>query len=87
MTVDAIVVTQVDRDRAADFLEAWEPGPEMTVVKLARSFATHRTEAVAALEARVRELEGMIDQISGINEQMLVEVAAARKALHGPRKG
>jgi hypothetical protein len=26
------------REAAASFLESWEPGPEMTVVKLARAF-------------------------------------------------
>lgn len=39
MTVEII---QADREAAADFLEGWEPGPEMTVVKLARCFARHR---------------------------------------------
>lgn len=37
---------QADRDAAADFLEGWEPGPEMTVVKLARAFAAHRRAAL-----------------------------------------
>jgi len=35
-------ITQVDADQAASFLESWEPGPEMTVIKLARAFAHHR---------------------------------------------
>ena len=36
--MDKVIVTQAAMDAAADFLEAWEPGPEMTVVKLARAF-------------------------------------------------
>jgi len=39
-------VTAADRQAAAEFLEAWEPGPEMTVVKLARAFAKHRLLAI-----------------------------------------
>lgn len=56
-----VEVTQEDRDAAADFLEAWEPGPEMTVVKLARAFAAHRQlgydQAVRDVVAWVRRLE------------------------------
>jgi hypothetical protein len=40
-------VTQVDREAAASWLESWEPGPEMTVVKLARAFAAHRALGIA----------------------------------------
>lgn len=58
-------VTREDRDAAADFLESWEPGPEMTVVKLARVFARHRElgrrqgveEAAKVAEQRAREHE------------------------------
>ena len=38
-------ITQADADQAASFLESWEPGPEMTVIKLDRAFARHRMEA------------------------------------------
>ena len=48
-------VTQADLDAAADFLETWEPGPEMTVVKLARVFARHRAAAFAAGALAMRE--------------------------------
>lgn len=44
-------ITQADKDAAADFLESWEPGPEMTVVKLAKAFARHRQQAIEALQA------------------------------------
>lgn len=50
---DMIAVTQADRNAAADFLESWEPGPEMTVVKLARAFARHREHAAADERARI----------------------------------
>lgn len=48
---EAVVIEQCDRDAAADFLESWEPGPEMTVVKLAMAFARHRAAAIAAVRA------------------------------------
>ena len=37
-----VEVTQSDMNVAATFLEEWEPGPEMTVVKLARVIAAVR---------------------------------------------
>lgn len=40
------MITDADREAAASFLENWEPGPEMTVVKLARAFAAHRKAAM-----------------------------------------
>lgn len=46
-------ITQADRDMAADFLESWEPGPEMTVVKLAKAFARHRQQAAAEERAKI----------------------------------
>lgn len=48
-------VEQRDINRAADFLESWEPGPEMTVDKLARAFAAHREQERAAIVAWLRE--------------------------------
>lgn len=54
-------ITQADRDAAADFLESWEPGPEMTVVKLAKAFARHRMEERAAIVAWLRENFGFDD--------------------------
>ena len=52
--VKPVEVIQADRDAAANFLEQWEPGPEMTVVKLARAFARHRlTHQPPAASARI----------------------------------
>ena len=49
------MVNDADREAAQVFLENWEPGPEMTAVKLARAFETHR---IAALEeAKARHLD------------------------------
>ncbi len=44
-----------DMNAAADFIEAWEPGPEMTVVKLARAFAAYREAAERAAYKRGQE--------------------------------
>lgn len=56
--------SQADRDAAADFLEGWEPGPEMTVVKLARAFAAHRRAALEEAALRLdREWPGPASKI------------------------
>lgn len=49
------MITDADREVAASFLENWEPGPEMTVVKLARAFATHRIAAMIEGARLMRE--------------------------------
>jgi len=54
----AETVIQADRDAAASFLESWEPGPEMTVVKLARAFADHRRATLAP----AAPVEGMVER-------------------------
>lgn len=52
---ETVTVLQADVDRAADFLESWEPGPEMTVVKLACEFAAHRIAHPSSEEVRLRD--------------------------------
>ena len=60
--VDAIVVTQADRDRAAALLGGAAPDGLLEgradSLSVVQAFATHRTQSRAALEARVMELEG-----------------------------
>lgn len=48
--IEAVVVTQADLNASADFLESWEPGPELTSDKLAMAFARHRIAAIASME-------------------------------------
>ena len=66
MTDQPALVEQRDRDAGADFLESWAPGPEMTVVKLARAFARHRqpdATRVAELEAENARLRDALGEI------------------------
>lgn len=83
-------ITDADKEAAASFLESWEPGPEMTVVKLARAFANHREaevpKEVAKIVAWLREIaawhEKNDDGWSGFDKirQGLVEAADAIEA-------
>lgn len=47
-------VTPADTEAACAFLEAWEPGPELTQDRLALAFAAHREAAQEALKAEWR---------------------------------
>lgn len=67
-------ITQADRDAAADFLESWEPGPEMTVVKLAKAFARHRLAERAKIVAWLRELAEAVSE-HGSKKHLLISIA------------
>lgn len=89
--IKQIEVTQRDRDIAAAFLEEWEPGPEMTVVKLAKAFARHRHAAMiegarlmqeaAALEADREVCNQRTKRISSLDNDSLAAVGFVANAI------
>ena len=80
-----------------DDLHYWAQGNDIErFEQLVQALATHRTEAVAALQARVRELEGVLqpfaskadarrNNLNGAACFPQSFLIAARKALHDPR--
>lgn len=93
MTPTQPQVTQDDMNAAADFLESWEPGPEMTVVKLARVLAAHRQQSENALRKLLDACQPIMQQArdkGGVTE-LYVDLANAcldaRAALDGRAEG
>ena len=73
-------ITQADRDAAADFLESWELGPEMTVVKLAKAFARHLMEERAAIVAWLRG-DRIVLSMDGSKEDVVASAIEAGEHL------
>lgn len=86
-----VEMTQADWDAAADWLESWEPGPEMTVVKLAKTFARHRHAAMiegarlmqeaAALEADREVYKQRTKRVSSLDDDSLSAVGFVANAI------
>ena len=68
-------IEAVAREAAATFLEQWDPGPEMTVVKLARAFEAYAANRIAthtkALIEGAGELERFEDGMDVFREPIM----------------